>query len=290
MPLSFSAIIEQFFHHQYSQAQRSAMLIALATAARELSGLEPMADASPTVEALADDLTRAAAMRAREEGEAREPIIQKEKALRLGQAQSRLASVSARSAQSTLPGAVVRPTERYADLAGSAFLFPLIGHTWRALESVGSRGRTAAGAGGLLAPSMVSRLLDTLAVMSHAARHAPPFRVQLVPELLELVLAVCRTPLAGSDETSLDNGREAVAGSAGGLALVLLDAIWELDGGASLFRDRVGLLIDVGEWAQQLFAREDGRGQAASAMGRAGRASAALLLRIHEMRTLRQAA
>ncbi|PWN39222.1 hypothetical protein IE81DRAFT_41342 [Ceraceosorus guamensis] len=357
-------LAEQYFNHQYSLAQRSCMLIALATAVRELAGLPAL----HSLEAANESLIGTAIDRAKTEGEARVPEIQREKALQVNStsrsSRSELSvSREERSSQhassvdnlakrypSTLPGAMLAPLTRYLDVAVVYFLRPLIQRHWIALDelsrsaSSNSRQSTAnsilrprmsthgggstiasrrAGTGQVLSPSMVSRYLDCLAILAHAARHAVGFARTLVPQLFELVLAtntrmLCFSDLelndkdeaneqheAGAPDTSKLNGsrrhltdaREAISASSASLILVLLDACWEMDGGLALMDElsrsttssqagiSSAIFADIIAWTEALFETEDAKGRRAASFGRSGRCAAAILVRVHEIRS-----
>lgn len=318
---------------------------------------------SQGVTSLANSLSDVAISRAKHEGEERVPEIKREKALKLtrqagpnGRAGSgsgiqeigtgtgtRSNAVAANSlrtgkdAFSSLPGTLTRPREKYIDLAGSVFLFPLLNRLSAHVRETssrfsrlntsgnGSRGGPGPGVGlglgsginiglsSLFDPQVLSALLDTLSVLAHSARNASDFLALLAPETMEAALLVATRALplalAGAGSASSSKGEAGgegdhallhlLHGSCLSLLLVVLDASFFRDEGRTLLRFHSRpLLEDVGEFAAGVFERVEGEGERAAAgagagggraaregVSRAARCSAAVVLRIEEMRS-----
>lgn len=258
------------------------------------------------LEALSGDLTRMALSGAREDAEGTLPGVAREKLLSVRpRTSTRSAALSRQQA--------VPSTPSYTSLAADTFILPLINRFWLYLRDTATSSLSSRGAGGgsyaggtaapvLLEPILLSKFLATLAVLVHAARHSPVFLAVVVPEVLALVLAI--KPSAPSvvraarlrdgqddeddDETGLDENL--VTSAALELALVTLDATVQLDGGRTLMSSSVvanggggALVVEVKEWAEEVFEREEQRGGGQDGIGRAGRAAAGVLLRVEEV-------
>lgn len=161
----------------------------------------------------------------------------------------------------------------------------------------------------LFEPRLLCSVLDTLSVLLHAARNSLDFLSVVAPEGLRVALTVVTVALplsvallgyskremhgAVSEEGPVQVGNEEVLGAAASLMLIVLDAVWELDWGRSLLKGAHGsLLQDVEGFAAQMFEEQDRKGQTEATVGakmvsqrRAGRCSAAIMLRLSEMRT-----
>lgn len=296
-----ACLAEQYFVHQYSVAQRTAMLNAMAFAAKQLSTEEAaraaeLTDAEHGLKVLAQDLAQLAITRARTEGEAKVPAIQREKAM-LVDASHPTRTVAKQP--DTAPGASHAP---YLAYARSVFIFPLVNRFWAYLQDTREmrRGRYLGGSGSSIIdmPFLVGAFLDTLAVLCYFAQNETQFRRDVVPEVLELTLTISRPSLsgmarntAGADEdngTKSGGSRSTILGAAASLTLVLLDAVWQLDGGVTLATRHAELLIEVEQWAAAIFEAADrGADRSVGALERSARASAAILLRLGEMRERR---
>ena len=291
--IATGAVIEQFFNPQYSMEQRYLMLNAIAFAALQLAGESSSQSHGDALTSMVKSLTIDATAKAKADGELHVPAIQREKKLRLGKAASALSSAKAgeMTSRTSFPGAMIRPAAAYLDVAASTFLHPLITRTWAHMQEAGARSRRniggylGAGAGALFAPLLVSRLLDTLSILAHAARNSAEYTNVIAPELLELVLGVARNvlPLAAahqlySDGTQSEDASNTLQQSFAALALTVLSDVYARDAGQSLLRSSASLLNDVQELMQGIFEREDVRG------GKAAHPAAAVLLRIAEIR------
>jgi telomere length regulation protein len=144
----------------------------------------------------------------------------------------------------------------------------------------------------VLSPLALDKFLLTLALLSHAARHAPTFLAVLVPSVLELAATVGARHLAAPDSFGVgsDNPGErdaSVTGSALELALAVLDAAGELDSGRTLARDSPQLVAGVAEWAGAVFEAENAGhkagGGGGSREGRVRAAAAGVVVRVAEI-------
>ena len=175
-------------------------------------------------------------------------------------------------------------------LAAEFFILPLINRFWLFLRDTASApasgpyssGRSGVGAGGsssLLSPLILSKYLSTVSLLVHASRNSHYFLLSIVPAVLQLAVALRSTVVDETDPKVLETEME--------LLLVTLDGVIALDGGESLMGRSVEggseLVGEVKEWAEETFELEEARNQGGAGMGRAGRASAGVLLRIEEI-------
>ncbi|KAK0558652.1 telomere binding protein [Tilletia horrida] len=309
-------IIEQYFSGHYSIAQRMAMLNSLVEAARELAergGQKTPLTAKQTAAKNADALINLAAGGARQYGEQKYPEVRQANSLNVlrgprGTLIRETGPVEKRNGRPvnvpSLPGARTASIARYVDVASSTFIFPLLNRFWAVINDAGarhsrslqaSRGASrrpaasvwqGAGVGSVLSASAVGVLLDALAVLASLARNALDFQRVIVPELLELSIATPRAmlPLIGQDEDSDGMGR--IHEGAITLAVILVDAAREADQGRFLRREKGLLLRELDAYAGEVFKLEHEKERGpSSAMGRAGRASATLLLRLQEIQS-----
>lgn len=163
------------------------------------------------------------------------------------------------------------------------------------------------GSASLFDPAILGATLDTLSVMVYSARNSLDYSAVIAPEVLELVLLVIGTalPLCLSGAgvvTEMDRQDDsavsaAVLGSAASLSLVVLDTSFLRDRGRTLIRDHNTLLADTEEWASAAFnqhdqqqrdarhGEHDAKARALSASARVERCTAAIILRLEEMRS-----
>ncbi|UZJ55453.1 hypothetical protein CBS101457_004773 [Exobasidium rhododendri] len=289
-------LCEQYYNQQYSITQRVGILNSLAIGARELSMMghgeaAAVRSISMQMKAMTDGFSNVAINRARVEGEARVPEIRRETALMV-RPRPTPRSLDAAAASNAVPSMTVR-TNVYLDLAGSCFIFPLVNRFWSQLDHVSvTRARRYKGSGSstLMSPFMVSAFLDTLAVLCYCAQNALPFQNDIVPEVINLCLTITNTALArtGSggdpygkeDEEDNGGGPTAILGAAANLLLLLFDAIWQSDCGRNMLRRYSEQINQVQVWAEAIFESVESEG----ALSRSGRCSAALLLRISEIK------
>ncbi|ORX40562.1 telomere length regulation protein-domain-containing protein [Kockovaella imperatae] len=228
-------------------------------------------------------------------GEETVPELAKEKRLRVGSRVaskvSEVGSLSDRQMTAAPNGNKSQiPVVPFRDIAAEYFILPLINRFWqhfqdaslrqsRALSS-GTRYR-GAGTGLLLSPMALEKFLMTLSLLLHAARHSSVYLAVLAPEALELAAAMGAQHLSQPDllDENVPEGKEAsIVGAALEMALVVLDASRDLDGGRTLAMDKHALLMAVGEWASGVFKLEEhGNGVKAAGQGglREGRVRAA---------------
>jgi len=162
------------------------------------------------------------------------------------------------------------------------------------MDSSASRSYVGAGTGSLFSPMMISRFLDSLSVMVDSSRNSLDFLAVISPEILELVLRTSRDAISASlknlkssnGEEEMGHGGDVVStinSSLAGLALVALDASWEMERSKTLRRDRIELVGKIGSWAAEVFEREEKKGEGGGGK-RVARTSAALVLRVAEIR------
>ncbi|GAA5894007.1 hypothetical protein JCM8208_001306 [Rhodotorula glutinis] len=265
--------------------------------------LVPPARQPGQLEVLSADLTRMALSGAREDAEGTLP----------GAAREKLLSVRARSTTRSAALAKSQPTSStptYTSLAAETFILPLVNRFWLYLRDTATSSLSSSRAGSygggaappvLLEPVLLGRFLATLAVLVHAARHSPAFLAVVVPEVIAFVLAIKPSgpsavraarprPRAGDDDDDDESGldEDLVTSASLELVLVALDATVQLDGGRTLMSSSTAnggggaLVVDVKEWAEDVFEREERRG-GQDGVGRAGRAAAGVLLRVEEV-------
>ncbi|KPV77335.1 uncharacterized protein RHOBADRAFT_51210 [Rhodotorula graminis WP1] len=266
--------------------------------------LVPPARQPGQLEAMSADLTRMALSGAREDAEGTLP----------GAAREKLLSVRARSTTRSAALSKSQPTSStptYTSLAAESFILPLVNRFWLYLRDTATSSLSSSRAGSygggvgapvLLEPIVLGRFLATLAVLVHAARHSPAFLAVIVPEVIGFVLAIKpsgpsavraarpRHRAADDDDDDDESGldEDLVTSAALELVLVALDATVQLDGGRTLMSSSTAnggggaLVVDVKEWAEGVFEREERRG-GQDGVGRAGRAAAGVLLRVEEV-------
>ncbi|KAK4051053.1 telomere binding protein [Microbotryomycetes sp. JL201] len=304
------AIIEQYFHNNYSITQRNTMLSALALGARELAGL-PMplsitnaltgeaesafpskqlpdamhrkllgANGIDVIDRLSTDLTNVALSNARSEAETTLPEAAREKVIRV----RRFGTAKSPEHKRT-HGRIT-----YLAVATEYFIMPLVNRFWlyvkdaTATSSAGNPYTTGRinSVPTLLEPIVLSKFFSTVAVLVHASRHAPTFTTVTVPTVLSLLIML--------KPSRVDEADDVVQTSQMELLLTVFEAVSELDHGDSLVNSvhgdgQVGidLVMQIKEWAEQVFELDERRNVGSNALGRSGRASAGLLLRVDEV-------
>lgn len=244
-----------------------------------------------------------------------EPEIAREKRLRVGRTRDKRTIIAeVGTLQERQMGAptindlprttnAARPVVPFKDVAADYFIMPLINRFWAHWQDSSAResraaaagsGYKGAGTGMLLSPLAVEKLVTTIALLLHAARHSPSFLHVLAPEGLELALTVgarqVSRPSAFEHESSLptDRAEASVLGACLELALVCLDTSFDLDQGRTLAADHGAPLLATGEWAQAVFETEERGGAVAAGQGgmREGRvrvAAAGVVVKVAEM-------
>ncbi|EIN07826.1 hypothetical protein PUNSTDRAFT_126727 [Punctularia strigosozonata HHB-11173 SS5] len=207
-----------------------------------------------------------------------------------------------------------RPRTTFADVGVEYFIYPLVTRFWTFLRDeqareartahLGAQGRYhGAGTGLILNAAVLERLLGALAVLAHAARHAPAWLAVVAPDAVEVALAMGTRRVsrweaediapAGEDgEEGAGKGKgegkeAAVVTAALELALTVLDGCVDLDGGRSLGLEHTALVLGVGEWAGKVLETTD-RGQRMRGVGgalemRLARAAAGVVLKTDEI-------
>ncbi|KLO14563.1 hypothetical protein SCHPADRAFT_965696 [Schizopora paradoxa] len=254
-------------------------------------------DPTAQVRQLVDNISQAAAQSGKEAAEAKVPQIIRERQLRLKKG-SKVEEVQTSNNKSQL---AVRDSRKqtgdtFTSVAAEYFLGPIIAKFWQHLRDEQTREeRTAlrsstssyrgAGTGLVLNPLVLSQLVNTLAILVHAARHSPAYLAIVAPDALELAVTVGSRPMANAEESK---EREAVVLTASlELALVVLDGCLDLDGGRSIGLERTSLLLATGEWAGQVLKLlEDGvrvPGEGGVQELRLRRSAAGLVLKVDEL-------
>lgn len=192
----------------------------------------------------------------------------------------------------------------FSEVAAEFFIGPLLGHFWQFLHDEQTREARSVhretryrgtGTGLILSPLVLSRFAECLAVLMHAARHAPEYLAVLAPEVLELALTLGTRPIAASlpqsgadTEAGMGEDTEASVLSASFLlALTILDACATLDGGRSMCLEHSGMLVGIGDWANGVLGAME-RGIRAPGVGgsheaRLGRTAAGVGMKVDEM-------
>lgn len=175
----------------------------------------------------------------------------------------------------------------FAALATESFIMPLMNRFWlymrdvatspqQVYSKVGPYAGGLAGVPAVLEPLLLSKFLSTLAVLLDAGRNSPHFLAVLVPEALELVLAI--------RHASNDHSPE-VENAALQLTLIVLDASIAIDSGRTLARDFGKLTWQIKDWAEAAWSDKEqsqlgGKGEI---MDSGGRAAAGVLLRLDQV-------
>lgn len=298
-------LVEQFFTNQYSITERFVMLTALALGARALAGLPVPPSSVPhasvafpskmlppalhrrygngegEVQGLLRGISIQAIEKSKSATEASIPALVRERQLRVGRLGSTRVTEVARASQ---PDA--RQDMTFAAVAAEHFIVPLVNHMWQHVRDTQTRTwRGGVGTGMILGAVVLAQYLGTLAVLMHAAQHATAFLAVLAPEALEVATTL------GSRRIEVDGeegGKEAaVVTAALEVALVVLDACVELDGGRVLALEHTGLLLAVREWAGAVLSLlEGGRkvsGGGGETEGRMGGAAAGVVLKAEQV-------
>lgn len=183
------------------------------------------------------------------------------------------------------------PVIPYKDVAAEYFIMPLFNRFWqhfqdsttRESRAVGSGDRyRGAGTGMVLSALALEKLLTTLSLLLHAARHSSAFLSVLAPETLELGVTIGARHLPSpSNDPFLDSDTHTqqhqdgkgskteaqVLAAALELVLVALDTSVELDTGRTLAIDKPELILAVGEWATGVFEIENKGGAVSAGQG-----------------------
>ncbi|KAI0262956.1 telomere length regulation protein-domain-containing protein [Gloeopeniophorella convolvens] len=265
-----------------------------------------LASSTKQVQGMLQDIARQTIENTREANADRSPALARERQLRI-RPPAKVAEVTRPSTAQLLEQIRLAQTQSaqttFTDVAAEHFLYPLMHRFWAFLRDEQAREtRTAhrapmhryhgAGTGLILNAVVLAHFLATLGVLVHAARNAPAWRAAVAPDALELAVTLGTRPVSRApeedDEAGAEPDKEArVLATALELALVVLDASVELDGGRALCLEHTALLLAAGEWAQELFARLE-RGVLVKGGGGAGevrlrRAAAGVVIKVEEV-------
>jgi len=235
------------------------------------------------IEAAVDGIRGLLISKGARKGEETVPELAREKRLRVTSKRTLVAetgSLASRHMESTGAQKLQQPVVPFKDVAAEYFILPLINHFWAFHQDSMTREERArlrgdryrgAGTGMILSPMALEKLLMTLVLMLHAARHSPLFLAILAPESLELAVTVANQRAARvistGDGSDNDQGDSGVVGAALELALVVLDASYDLDAGRTLATTKPALVSAVGEWASGLFKVEERGGERLAGQG-----------------------
>ncbi|KDR73411.1 hypothetical protein GALMADRAFT_607283 [Galerina marginata CBS 339.88] len=208
---------------------------------------------------------------------------------------------------------IVQPRlTQFLDVAAECFIVPLINRFWVFLQDEQTREEhtahhddraqyRGAGTGLILNPLVLSQFLRTLAILVNASQNAPEWLAIIAPDSLELAVTLGTQPVSymeGNDDEDTKLG--ALGGSGGNqgkeassltsaleLALVVLDAALETDGGRVLGLEHTTLVLGLGEWAGKVFSSLE-KGQRVQGGGgvhelKLSRAAAGVLLKVDEL-------
>ncbi|EJF62435.1 hypothetical protein DICSQDRAFT_154331 [Dichomitus squalens LYAD-421 SS1] len=280
-------------------------------------------NANNPVQLLLDGISQVAIEKSKDATADKVPELVRERHLRV-RGSPRIAEVSppsSSSARSALRRAIANTGSThpklttFTDVAAEFFICPLINRFWLFLRDEQAReDRTAhqpllhryrgAGTGLVLSSLVLGRMMETIAVLVHAARNAREWLAVIAPDALELAITLGTRPVSrgeGMDDgvdpdqhgksglpgEKKSNKEAALLTAALELALIVLDGCLDLDGGRSLGLEHTALLVGSGEWANKVFgsleegARVLGGGGAQEV--RLRRAAAAVLLKLDEL-------
>ncbi|WVR07650.1 hypothetical protein IAU60_004692 [Kwoniella sp. DSM 27419] len=246
-------------------------------ASRQVSGISPSGQLEEAISGVRNLLLSKGAKKGDDV-----PELARERRLKVGSKRPMVAEMGTLAAEQ-IGRVFATPVMAFKDIAAECFIMPLVNRFWAHLNDSTLRESRAeltggryhgAGTGMVLSPMALEKLLMTLAVLLHAARHSPVYLSILSPEALELAVTIgSRMPSRGSDGDATDGEGERgsaeaqVVGSTLELALVALDAAFELDSGRTLAIDKPALILGVGEWATRVFQDETEGGRVAAGQG-----------------------
>ena len=180
------------------------------------------------------------------------------------------------------------PIMPFKDVAAEYFIMPLINRFWQYFQDSSTREARAinpgdryrgAGTGMILSAMALEKMLMTLSLLIHAARHSSVFLSILAPEAIELGVTIGARHLATPsndpmitdlDTKGLEVGSKTeaqVLAAALELVLVSLDVSVELDKGRTLALDKAELVLAAEEWATGVFEVESKGGKVSAGQG-----------------------
>lgn len=219
------------------------------------------------------------------------PELAREKKLRVAPGRSsKIAEVGSRADREmiTATHGGQAPIMPFKDVAAEYFIMPLINRFWQYFQDSSTREARAistgdryrgAGTGMILSAMALEKMLMTLSLLIHAARHSSLFLSVLAPEAMELGVTIGARHLATPsnnpmitdlDTKGVEEGSKTeaqVLAAALELVLVSLDVSVELDKGRTLALDKAELVLAAGEWATGVFAVESKGGAVSSGQG-----------------------
>jgi telomere length regulation protein len=237
------------------------------------------------VSGVRDMMLRKSAKRAEEY-----PELAREKKLRVGPGRStKVAEVGSRAdLEMTATPTAQGPIMPFKDVAAEYFIMPLINRFWQYFQDSSTREARAintgdryrgAGTGMILSAMALEKMLMTLSLLIHAARHSSVFLSVLAPEAIELGVTIGARHLATPsnnpmitdfDTKGVEEGSKTeaqVLAAALELVLVSLDVSVELDKGRTLALDKAELVLAAGEWATGVFEVESKGGKVSAGQG-----------------------
>ena len=255
-----------------------------------------------SVASIAEGITRLALEKGKAEAEGKVPEIIREKQLRIRKKGPSITQIGSNESSSTIP----KPGMPYPTIAAEYFIIPLIDKFWEYLRDEQTReartrysghaGYRAAGTGMILDSLILQHFLSSLAVIIYAARHSNAFLSIITPSALEIAVTLGSKPISLSGAESNEDGdrneaekENSVLAASLELALVILDAAYDLDEGRTVALESTALLSGTREWASSIFLRLDARGgmmidrESSDSLNRIRRATAGVVLKIEEM-------
>ncbi|KAF8163004.1 telomeric DNA binding protein [Crassisporium funariophilum] len=272
------------------------------------------ANANTQLSLMMDEISRHALDSNQKEAE-HLPAIARERRLRIQKPQRITELPHPLNPYSSLPQPIPQQhTTNFIDVAAEFFILPLISHFWSFLRDSHTReqrtshhpGRAryrGAGTGLILHPLVLAQWVRTVGILVHAGRNAVEWGAVVAPGALEVAVTIGGRRMSAFESESEDaedgdedgdtegkEGKEAsVLTSALELALVILNASLEIDGGRNLGLEHTTLVLGVGEWAGNVFA---GLERGLKPQGGGGlheaklqRAAAGVVLKVDELTT-----
>ncbi|PVG00939.1 hypothetical protein CPB86DRAFT_154849 [Serendipita vermifera] len=268
---------------------------------------EDLSDAGAQIRGLLEDVSSAAINRGREEAEKKVPEIVRERKLTVNpRAGATRSIVEVDDVRIKSLDALIKKTPiMYNKIAAEFFIIPLTSKFWGYLQDALGReerasrfgttgGYRATGTAMILSPLVLSHLVNTIAILTHASRHSSSFLSLIAPATLEIAVTLgtrrLDTELGDEDPTSPDKESRRAASVLSAcleLAIVVLDSCIELDGGKVLALENSSLISGVAMWAQKVFELlESGirfEGVGGKEEMRLKKASAGLVLKVEEV-------
>ena len=261
-------------------------------------------------EQLLDGISRKAIDKGKENTEDRIPELTRERRLTLKPRIKRAGIVELDDSKPTghlhrlIPHAptVSVKRESFSTLAAEYFIGPLLNRFWRHLNDQMTReertigGYRGVGASLILNPSILTHLVTILAILMDAGRFSPAFLDVLGPGALELSVTLGTRRISateGVDDDSINGSKStkeaSVLRACLQLALTVLDASLDSDGGRTLAFDHTMLLLGIGEWSESVFKAMEAGAKVIGGGGREEdrllRSAAGLVLKVEEVRS-----